>query len=162
MTCTGPACDRLAWAQGLCNSHYTQQRRGLILRPLRDRRAEVPWRKLDAADALAAAWTLAPIDPATGCRPWPTLNERGYGVVTIAGKLLRAHRFVWELAVGPIPDGLTLDHECHNRAAWAGLRLVVPCAHRACVELSHLVPRTSAANTAASPLPRRALRTVPG
>ncbi len=34
-TCTGPACDREARAEGLCLSHYKQRRRGRPLTPLR-------------------------------------------------------------------------------------------------------------------------------
>ncbi len=26
------------------------------------------------------------------------------------------HRYIWECEVGPIPEGLVLDHQCRNRA----------------------------------------------
>lgn len=29
---------------------------------------------------------------------------------------ITAHRFAYELLVGPVPDGLQLDHLCRNRA----------------------------------------------
>lgn len=35
-----------------------------------------------------------------------------YGVVRYAGKQHAAHRFAYEQLIGPIPDGLTLDHLC--------------------------------------------------
>jgi hypothetical protein len=37
-------------------------------------------------------------------------------VVWIDRRLQRVHRVVWEWLIGPIPDGLTLDHLCRNRA----------------------------------------------
>jgi hypothetical protein len=39
--------------------------------------------------------------------------RRPSGYVTIAGRLM--HRFMYELLVGPIPEGLTIDHLCRNR-----------------------------------------------
>jgi hypothetical protein len=46
-------------------------------------------------------------------------SSRGYGrfSIRIDGKsrLLQAHRFSYELLVGPIPTGLEIDHLCRNR-----------------------------------------------
>ena len=39
----------------------------------------------------------------------------GYSQVQINGKTKRLHRAMWELLVGPIPDGMTIDHICRNR-----------------------------------------------
>jgi hypothetical protein len=41
--------------------------------------------------------------------------QTGYGVIRVDGKLKYAHRYVWESLVGPIPDGLHIDHLCINR-----------------------------------------------
>jgi len=38
----------------------------------------------------------------------------GYGRLNIGGKIVGAHRFAYELSVGPIPDGMTIDHRCNN------------------------------------------------
>lgn len=47
------------------------------------------------------------------CWLWTrSLNSRGYGIVYIAGKHVRAHRAMWELAHGPIPQGLHVLHHC--------------------------------------------------
>lgn len=43
------------------------------------------------------------------------LNPAGYGVIGYAGKVHLAHRLSYEVEVGPIPDGLELDHLCRNR-----------------------------------------------
>jgi hypothetical protein len=60
------------------------------------------------------------IDPATGCHLWTGhTNKSGYGTInggTPFYTRLRAHRAAYELALGPIPDGLVLDHICRNRA----------------------------------------------
>jgi hypothetical protein len=31
-------------------------------------------------------------------------------------KQVRAHRWIWEQVVGPIPDGIEIHHRCENRA----------------------------------------------
>lgn len=44
-------------------------------------------------------------------------NGAGYGAMFIAkGKRVLAHRWAYEYYVGPIPEGLTIDHLCRNRA----------------------------------------------
>ncbi|MBV5269024.1 MAG: HNH endonuclease, partial [Afipia sp.] len=68
-------------------------------------------------------------EPNTGC--WlchSANNQRGYGRLNIGGgKLVTAHRYSYELSVGPIPHGLELDHLCRQ-----------PC----CVNPAHLEPVT--------------------
>lgn len=52
-----------------------------------------------------------------GCWLWTaSKNNRGYGTFRLAGRTVQAHRLVYELLVGPIVDGLTIDHLCRNRA----------------------------------------------
>ena len=50
------------------------------------------------------------------CWLW-TANRKsgGYGQLTLNGKRRLAHRLVYELMVGPIPDGMQLDHLCRQR-----------------------------------------------
>ena len=49
----------------------------------------------------------------SGCWVWVAdENGHGYGRVKINGKLFMAHRAVYELFKGPIPEGLELDHLC--------------------------------------------------
>jgi len=55
-------------------------------------------------------------EPNTGCLLFTGCAQtNGYGSFgTGDGKTALAHRFAWELELGPIPDGLTVDHraEC--------------------------------------------------
>jgi hypothetical protein len=58
------------------------------------------------------------IDSETGC--WRLRHRKpkahGYVKVQIDGREHYAHRLFYERHVGPIPDGLQLDHLCRNRA----------------------------------------------
>lgn len=51
----------------------------------------------------------------SGCWEWTGLrNDQNYGLLYLSGKHHRAHRLLYELLVGPIPDGLEIDHLCLN------------------------------------------------
>lgn len=51
------------------------------------------------------------------CWPWVgLLTPNGYGTFSLGGsKSTYAHRFSYESFVGPIHDGLVVDHVCENR-----------------------------------------------
>lgn len=63
------------------------------------------WERVDKVSGEAGCWLW------TGA-----LNADGYGAVGRDNKVLRVHRVTYELLVGPIPDGMQLDHLCRNRA----------------------------------------------
>jgi hypothetical protein len=44
------------------------------------------------------------------------VNSYGYGKAWYGGKMVFSHRVVYELARGPIPVGLEIDHLCRNRS----------------------------------------------
>lgn len=69
------------------------------------------------------------------CWEWIAAKTNGYGVVQHNGRLQRAHRVVYELLVGSIPEGLELDHLCKNRG---------------CVNPLHMEPVTGIENNARS------------
>ena len=78
------------------------------------------------------------------CWRWTGGISHTYGnfFVAIGPKRYRqvqAHRFAYELLVGPIPNELTLDHTCHTPACQVGAE---NCPHRRCVNPGHLKPRT--------------------
>lgn len=50
------------------------------------------------------------------CWLWPgAVRPDGYGVVSVADKTRPVHRYLYEQLVGPVPDGLQLDHLCRVR-----------------------------------------------
>jgi hypothetical protein len=53
----------------------------------------------------------------TGCIEWVSCKTQGsYGHFKFKGRMVLAHRLNWIRLVGPIPDGLVLDHKCRNRS----------------------------------------------
>jgi hypothetical protein len=49
------------------------------------------------------------------CREWQGAKQsRGYGVRSVAGRLMLVHRWVWEQVNGPIPPGMYVLHHCDN------------------------------------------------
>lgn len=53
----------------------------------------------------------AKVDKTETCWLW-TGSGRRYGHLNVDSKLVRAHRFAWALANGPIPEGLNICHSC--------------------------------------------------
>lgn len=50
------------------------------------------------------------------CWAWTgALNSRGYGCFAIKGKSQLSHRVAYSMLVGPIPDGMEVDHLCRNK-----------------------------------------------
>ena len=85
------------------------------------------------------------VDELTGCWHWSaSLDRQGYGQVMVRGKLHRAHRYSFEAFVGPVQNGLELDHVCHSKdLSCNGGK---SCAHRKCVNPNHLEPVTRKEN----------------
>lgn len=108
-------------ARGLCPGHYSQHRLGRPLTPiLRGVHARF-WAKVEKTDA---------------CWNWiGTRSAKGYGhfkALPNTKTPTKAHRWSYEDAYGPIPDGLTIDHLCRNTS---------------CVRPDHLEAVEGAVNT---------------
>lgn len=83
-----------------------------------------------------------------GCWEWNgTRTKYGYGLARRQPGTTptTAHRVIYEEYVGPIPDGLELDHVCHTRDTTC--KGGQSCPHRCCVNPDHLEPLTPKENT---------------
>lgn len=59
---------------------------------------------------------LERIDASGDCWEWRGQHTpKGYSRVRWQRRKVYVHRLVWELLVGPIPEGLVTDHLCRNR-----------------------------------------------
>lgn len=56
------------------------------------------------------------IDPKSGCWLWNRALVGGYGCVSVRGKKIKAHRWSYRLARGPIQRGLVVMHICDTPA----------------------------------------------
>lgn len=73
------------------------------------------------------------VDEQSGCWLWQrgAHNRKGYGRIRVGGVKFMVHRFAYEAMVGPVPDGMQLDHLCRNTR---------------CVNPGHLEPVTPGEN----------------
>lgn len=120
--CSIDGCGRRTKARGWCYKHYRRW-----------------WEKNRDTENVRLC---APRDPLTlidtegpgGCWMWTgTIGKKGYGCIFISRKRYEAHRLVYELLVGPIPEGLEIDHLCEVHG---------------CVNPDHLEPVTGSENIA--------------
>ncbi len=119
-TCSIDGCGKPNFARKWCSKHWNR------------------WRRHgDPLTIKTRAYTVEEkfqffVQPTGFCWEWVgSLNPGGYGNIKIGGKTISAHRWVYETLVGPIPEGLDLDHLCRVRH---------------CVNPDHLEPVTRAEN----------------
>lgn len=75
---------------------------------------------------------FAKVNKTDTCWTWiGSTQPKGYGVFRYQKTSQMAHRVAYELANGPIPQGIEIDHMCHNRS---------------CVRVDHLRPVTHKQN----------------
>ena len=114
-TCGAPSCDRPLLCKGYCSLHYQRMR---------------AFGSLDLPERQTRFWPR--VNKTPSCWIWAgAKTAAGYGHFWDGKRTVYAHRFSYELAVGPIPGGLQIDHLCRNRA---------------CVNPAHLEPVTAKVN----------------
>lgn len=127
-------CDKPRVGKGLCDTHYARLRRtGTLADPKpRPTLEERFWIKVDKDGPIPTH------NPQLGqCWMWLGAKKKyGHGIFSTQwkdnkGKNQGAHRIAYNLLVGPVPDGLELDHLCRNPP---------------CVNPAHLEPVTHAEN----------------
>lgn len=69
-------------------------------------------------------------------------NTKGYGELWVEGRHQQVHRIAYKALVAPIPEGLVVDHRCHDPKLCVG----GACVHRLCVRPDHLQAVTNAEN----------------
>lgn len=81
-----------------------------------------------------------------GCWEWVGfIDPQGYGRMGYQGRRsVLAHVIAWELHLGPVLEGLQLDHLCHTLSDCRGGKA---CPHRRCVNPEHLEPVTHTENS---------------
>ncbi len=120
-----------------CGACYERARHGRGIRkwPLLDPETVVALFQVPGTSRTFARRVFSHIDASGDCWEWTSAKgDGGYGLigrgVRGAGSMA-AHRAVWQLLVGLIPEGLELDHLCRNHP---------------CVNPDHLEPVTPAVN----------------
>jgi hypothetical protein len=127
--CTVEGCEKKRAGWGMCQMHYKRMKKtGTIDSPVRPR-SERFWAKVEKTETC---WNW------TGYK-----NRQGYGHIArepgSAGSKL-SHRVSYEMANGPIPEGMDIDHICHNKS---------------CVNPAHLRVATRKENMENRPGPTR-------
>lgn len=134
-TCSAAGCSERRAAHGYCRAHlYRWQRYGDPLT-----------RPSFGNDWQARFWSHVTSVGQAGCWNWDTDTPYASFDYTADGVRHRnaAHRLAYELEVGPIPEGLVLDHLCNNPR---------------CVKPAHLEPVTQRENLERGWLRRLGLR----
>lgn len=111
-------CNNQAIARQLCQNHYMQGRRSGDFLP---RKKEDP-----------KQYILSRIkETEYGCWEWTLCKTQGYGRLVRDGKSWPAHAYSYFAFIGLAPDGMQINHKCHNRC---------------CVNPSHLYAGTQKQN----------------
>ena len=121
--CSVADCAKPIKGRGWCQVHYQRWYK------FGDPNVPVKDVSVDPVARFADGVAVGAVDE---CWRWVrSTNQYGYGQTKMWDKNRLAHRVAYELWVGPIPDGLELDHLCSNRR---------------CCNPAHLEPVTQAEN----------------
>lgn len=121
--CGVDGCDGVHYGHGWCRKHY-----------IRWKTHGDPTVHLPSRSADERFWEKVDVGHPLGCWLWTGASGQwGYGRFNKGSRTYTAsHRYAYEVLIGPIPDGLTLDHLCRNPP---------------CVNPDHLEPVTQRENS---------------
>ena len=117
--CSVSDCLNKHHAKNYCEKHYYLVRKN-----------GVPVPRIIRNDDISRFWSY--VSKTDNCWEWKGYSQKGYGCFRKGDKVLRAHRYAYELLVGKLTDGLVLDHLCNNKK---------------CVNPQHLEEVTNPENT---------------
>lgn len=69
-------------------------------------------------DLMDRLWEKTMPIPHSGCLVFMGALRKGYGAIWNGKRAQEAHIAAYERLVGPVPEGLQLDHLCHVRSCW--------------------------------------------
>ena len=103
-TCSFEGCDRKYDCNGLCKTHNKQMYDCKNLTAVKDVTLTMDERFISKIDKSGECWV------------WTANKSNGYGRFdTTTNSKAYAHRYAYELWVGPIPEGAVVHHKCGNR-----------------------------------------------
>jgi hypothetical protein len=104
-TCSEDGCSRPVVGWGWCSVHYNRWYHAM-------RKGEAPDIRLSVEERLLAKRVIN----SDGCWVWTGCASNGnhsatpYGYMSVDGRETVVHRIAHEVWIGPIPDGLDVDH----------------------------------------------------
>lgn len=113
--CDFPGCTNKHDAKGLCSGHRRQMLKGLPLSQLQFQRRHGEPPIITYVEQPCSEWGVSQ-GLTTPCHIFDNgTSSQGYGRIAINRKAIYVHRYVWERDIGPIPDGMSIDHICRVR-----------------------------------------------
>jgi len=114
-TCQFTDCGSKHYARGWCSSHYQQWRTGMPIKAIKATGPRNTVYKGIKRNDPNKFWLLT--ESQGECVVW--LGRRypnGYGEFVQHRKSHLAHRYSYTEKFGEIPEGMLVDHTCHNKA----------------------------------------------
>lgn len=104
VACSENECRRPRHARGWCIGHYA-----------RWRKTGTPGGPLATRYATPEEAFLARVEQDGDCLVWTgSRKASGHGEIQVGGRRIGTHRYAYAREHGPIPEGLMVDHICHN------------------------------------------------